>query len=102
VRALDARARKEERRMHRNGADERAALTARVDELTAAQALIRRRLATTWRPRLIELERDVDVILEVLIRGGDVAARLAEYQLECRRARVRAAEGDDDGSDDAA
>jgi len=86
--------------MHTNGAGELAALRAEVRELGAALELVTRHLERTWKPRLVDVERDADVILEVLTTGGDVAARLAEYTLECRRARVRAAEGDDDGPDD--
>jgi hypothetical protein len=86
--------------MHTNGAGELAALRAEVRELRAALELVTHHLERTWKPRLVDVERDVDVILDALITGGDVAALLADYRIECRRARTRAAEGDDDGPDD--
>jgi hypothetical protein len=86
--------------MNTNGADELAALRAEVRELRGALEVVTRHLEGEWRPRLIDVERDVDVILDALITGGDVVALLTDYRVECRRARTRAAEGDDDGPDD--
>jgi len=81
--------------MHTNGADELAALRAEVRELRAALEVVTRHLEGAWRGRLIDVERDADVILDALTAGGDVAALLTEYQRECRRARVRAQEAHD-------
>lgn len=86
--------------MHTNGADALAHLAARVDELEAAQRITRRALDRTWRRRLLELERDVDVMLETLAAGVDVAGVLKDYTTECRRARTRAAGGADDDDED--
>jgi hypothetical protein len=82
--------------MDTNGDGALAHLAARTAALEAALEIIRRALEQTWRPRLADLERDVDVLLELLAQGGDVAAELKTYTTECRRARVRAAEGESD------
>lgn len=81
--------------MHGNGHGELAQLRAEVAELRAAVRIASDHLAASWRPRLLDLERDVDVILETLAAGGDVAGALHDYLTECRRARTRATEGDD-------
>lgn len=81
--------------MHPNGDGELTALRAELRELRAALELLERRLGATWRPRLLDVERDVDVVLETLAAGGDVAGVLADYLTQCRRARTRAAGGDD-------
>ena len=86
--------------MNANGADALAHLVGRVVELEAAQRITARALHETWARRLLELERDVDAILEALIAGGDAAALLTEYKLECRRARTRASEGKEDRHED--
>lgn len=86
--------------MNANGADLVAHLAARVAELEAAQRILVRALETMWRARLVELERDVDVILEALITGGDVAALIAQYNREIRSGRTRAPGGQDHGTTD--
>jgi hypothetical protein len=52
--------------LDQNGGDRYAHLAARIDELQAALDHVTRELAETWRPRLLELERDVDALLELL------------------------------------
>jgi len=86
--------------MNGNGADALAHLVGRVAELEAAQRITARALETTWRERLTAVEQDVDVLLELLAQGGDVAAALAQYNREIRSGRTRAPGGQDDGTED--
>ena len=50
----------------RNGDSTAAHLVARIDELTRALDHVTRELAETWRPRLLEVEKDVDALLRIM------------------------------------
>lgn len=52
--------------MTTNGGTVYTHLEARVAELERAQAITTRELARTWRPRLLELERQVEQLLSYL------------------------------------
>lgn len=52
--------------LERNGTTAAAHLVARVDELALALDHVTRELAETWRPRLLDLERDVGELLRIL------------------------------------
>ena len=81
--------------MDPNGADVAAHLAARVAELEAAQAITARELAETWRPRLLELERVVDVLLEMLTAAAAATAAVRRDDPHHERAIERAQEDDD-------
>jgi len=78
-----------------NGADALAHLVGRVDELDAAQRITARALEETWRPRLLELERDVEMLLELLGAAAAAAAERRRDHHNHTRAPERAQEGSD-------
>lgn len=80
--------------MDTNGDGALSQLRAELRAHVAAFELAVRELGQTWRPRLVDVERDVDVIMDALAQGGDVAASLRAYLNDGRRARSRATEDD--------
>jgi hypothetical protein len=81
--------------MHTNGADVMAHLQARIAELEAAHAIQARAIRETWGARLVAVEREVDVLLELVAASS--SAVLALRRERANEERARRAEEESDG-----
>jgi hypothetical protein len=81
--------------MNGNGHDVTAHLVARLNELEAAHAVELRAIRETWGARLAAVEREVDVLLELVAASS--SAVLALRRERANEERARRAEEESDG-----